>query len=194
VLADELKIEWVKIKIEEYKTLRAEVLNSGNNSISILRYGLIAISGLIYFGLTNIDNVLTSNLIFLLFCPVICYLILMIWVGEIARRFRASSYIHDYIEKEVNKCFEDLGPVLHWEKWLRGENEKDHRKRLFKWHRAATVSLFFITAGCSAFTGIYKNQNVFTQLQFDLIFYSEAIFIVGVALFVLSVYKKLNLW
>ncbi len=186
--------EWLNIKIQEYKTLRAEVIQAGTNSVSILQFGIIGISGLVYFGLTNWESQSTSIIVFLLFCPLVSYLILMIWAGEIARRFRASSFIHNHIEKEINQCFDPSKPVLHWEQWLRADNEINQRKRLFKWHRVATVALFLGISGLSILTGIYKNQQSFSSFVFDLVFAIEAGLFLVVAYFIYSVYEKLNQW
>jgi hypothetical protein len=189
-----ITIEWLKIKVEEYKTLRAEVLNSGSNSVAILQFGLVAISGLLYFGLSNWENEISSTIVFLVFCPVICYLILMVWIGEIARRFRASNFIFNHIENELNQVFNKIGPVLHWENWVRGENNEHKKKRLFKWHRASTVGLFFLTAIASVCTGLYKIQNHVSYFQLTLITITEYTIFASVFLFVLFVYYRITQW
>lgn len=182
---------WLSTKLEEFRTLRAEIIDCGSLSISILNFGIVAISGLLYFALTNKD---TSNYILLYFCPIICYLILYIWTGEIVRIFRAASYIRTQIEDPINQCYPNKNPLLFWEHWLREYSQVRGNRRLFKWHRIMTVTLFLLTAACSIIIGILKYHSAVTKSHLLILGISEYIIFAIVFVSLLVTYKNISRW
>lgn len=152
--------EWLSIILKEYKSLREESLDAGNNAQSLIKFGMTAVSFVVAAGV----NVWSLNplpiLVFLIFIPLLCYLILTIWVGEFARRMRAGRFIVDHIEKNINELCtnSELPNALYWESYVRGNNITNKNK-LFVWNRYATISVFLGTAVASVLVGNYKMWN-----------------------------------
>jgi ABC-type phosphate transport system permease subunit len=198
----EIDPTWLSIKLEEYRSLRAEIVDCGSLSISILSFGVLAISGLLSFALTNES---LSIFIFLFVCPFICYLMLFIWLGEIVRIFRAASYIRENIEKPINEYFQDQKPPIYWEHWLREDPEKRKKKRLYEWHRAATVILSLATAVISIIIGVfhcyYYSKNTpyeplykFMTDHLPQLITFESILFLCIVVLILIIYKNISEW
>ena len=88
-------MEWIQIALEEYKTLRQESLDAIKAQHATLSFGtgtisVIFISG---FGLWNNAYYLLPRIIFLVFVPAICYIALVVWIGELARMMRVGQFL-----------------------------------------------------------------------------------------------------
>src|ERR1700752_4289026 len=99
----------LEIRLEEYKTLRQEVLTAINNRISILSFGVASISLILYAGITNYrpakpedaaSNTLFVGLVLFLAIPVVAVFVLRIWLGEYERSQRAGTFLVT-IERKV---------------------------------------------------------------------------------------------
>jgi hypothetical protein len=185
------KKEWLYAVIEEYKSLRQEILNAGNNSQSIPRFGTATIGIVISAGFNFWEKSPIPDLVFLVFNPILCYITLTMWIGEFARMVRADNFIIQEIEKKINSEFPDLPPAIAYASWLRTPDEKG-RSRLFKWNRYATILLFFVTAIFSIGIGNYKIYGKFSKLELFIINFVEILIFIVVALFIYSVGRKLK--
>ncbi len=144
----------ISVAIEEYKTLRQESLESMKGQQSTVRMGMATVGVVIAAGFNVWDKTPLSDLVFLAFNPIICYLTLIIWIGEVTRMMRVGNYL-SLIEKKLNGYFKEEDPIIYWENWLRTKNAKDQTPQL-KDNYKAIISLFLGTAISSTAIGFYR--------------------------------------
>jgi hypothetical protein len=157
---------WIYAAIEEYKSLRTESLDSMKVQNTILSYGVTAIVLTITAGLSIIDKetlLMVDGAIFLILIPTIIFFIVMIWAGEVARMYRAGSFlvkhelaISKYVDK-VSSCNGWDKPALSWENWLSqnsGNNEAPHKKLYIQHY--SVLAMFLFLAVLSVSIGNYK--------------------------------------
>lgn len=168
---------WIQTALEEYKSLRTESLESMKGQQTTLRFGTATIAILISAGF-NIweQNSILPEIIFWVFNPILCYLIHIIWIGEVARMMRAGLYISK-IEKKINSFIDNSESPLGWENWLRTEDKK-HTPQL-KWNYRAIIFLFLFIAMSSVIIGYYKHYSSFDFLKLNWPLY---IFVAQIAL------------
>lgn len=129
--------EAVWLLMEEYRTLRGEILASIAAQQAALTFGGAVIAILVAAGTSlREDNLGSSVAIFLLLIPLTSLIALNIWLGEILRMLRAGSWVR-HIERRVNRHASLDGhdcPLLFWENWAHGSNmdnvEKLHLKSI----------------------------------------------------------------
>ena len=145
---------WITIVLEEYKTLRAESLTAMKNQQSILSFGTAAFGIMIAGGFNSWDKSFFPGIMFLVFCPIICHIVLVIWMGELTRMMRAGFYL-TLIEKRINEAFKDKPDLLNWENWLRTQT-KDGKTPQLKWNYFAIIGYFFALSIASLVIGNYQ--------------------------------------
>jgi len=132
---------------------------------TILSYGATTIGLILTAGITIYDKdmLLADEAIFLVFAPLICIFIVMIWAGEVARMYRAGYFLTNkentiscYIDK-VYFLHDWKQPALVWENWLRQEasNGKTPHQRLYIQHYSV-LGMFLFLALLSIVIGNYK--------------------------------------
>jgi hypothetical protein len=115
----------LSVVIEEYRSLRQEILLSLEQTHSVLQFGLPTAAILLGLAAQNLDGaggiVLTVVVV-----PLVTLLIVVIWTGELRRSIRASCYLANEVEPRVRDAFPgSVRAPLRWENWLReGENMK----------------------------------------------------------------------
>ncbi len=137
-------MDWLSVVIEEYKTLRNESLASMQTQQSILRFGTAAVAVLIATGFSLWEKSPLPEIILLLAIPSISYLILTIWMGEVARMMRAGMFLVE-LENKINKEFNDKPKALTWEHWLRDTQHSGKTPQL-RWDYYGIIALFFLIA------------------------------------------------
>lgn len=149
-------MDWLAVVMEEYKTLREESLASMKMQQSILSFGTATIGIVISAGFAAWNKTPLPEIIFMFLIPTVIYLVILIWLGEVGRMFRAGSFL-DRIEEKVNRQFTDKEEALSWENWLAtGEwagRKPHHGIRL---HYVCIFVLFVITALSSVIIGNCK--------------------------------------
>ncbi len=138
-------MEWSEIAIEEYKTLRQESLISIQTQQAVIRYGLAIIGVLIASALNKWDDTILACSVTLVFLPISCYLILLIWMGEVARMMRAGQYLYK-LESKLNKLFEKDNPPLNWEINLRDFSKGGTPQLNWNYLAILGILLFFAVA------------------------------------------------
>lgn len=122
--------DWLTIVMEEYRTLRREIIASLAMQQSSLTLGTLALGGLAVAGLHDWADAESSLslVVFLLVVPLISYISVFIWLGEYVRMMRAGSFL-TRIENKVNRslgvaeaAFEEK--ALTWEAELRTASER----------------------------------------------------------------------
>ena len=126
-------IEVIKILLEEYKTLRQESLGSIRLRVQIVSFGLAAIILLFGVPLSSRSgvNIILINIVYTFVIPLLCTIIVNIWLGELYRMERAGNFmylqetrinmaINKYIllNENENENESDIS-ILSWEGWLR---------------------------------------------------------------------------
>jgi hypothetical protein len=105
----------VDVALEEYRTLRQEVMTSMGTQQSILSFGTAAL-GILLAGAFNVFNQpLPAALIFLLFVPLLSHLILVLWMTEVVRMLRAGYFLAR-VEAKIDEQM-DSDELLSWERW-----------------------------------------------------------------------------
>ena len=137
--------------LEEYKSLRAEIVDAIQAQRQIMQLGVTGLSVLIGLGLQSIDQLLAILLLVLL-VPILGNFITAGALGELFRAARASSFLA-YREEIINRVIPGPAPgyvrAQEWEQWLR-------RKPVYTvrdW--AQFLGIFPITTGALAL-GFYK--------------------------------------
>ncbi len=175
-------MEWLDTVIEEYKTLRAESLTAIQTQQAVIRYGLAIVGVLVATALNTWDKLVLSAAVFLVFLPIVCYLILMIWMGEVARMMRVGRYLYG-LEKRINEFLNgqvtlrnsrkrgsavqddensqrpvNSLPALYWETSLRDLSKKDGTPQL-TWSYLAILGILLFFAIASIVFGNYRIWN-----------------------------------
>ncbi|XCN74807.1 MAG: hypothetical protein Q3M24_08715 [Candidatus Electrothrix aestuarii] len=137
--------------MEEYKSLRQESLTSITTQQSVLRYGLAITGVLIASAIKCWNDIVLCGALTLVFIPIVCYLVLIIWMGEVGRMMRAGQHIL-MLEKKVNLTFkEQKYPALSWENYLR--KHKNGATPQLNWSYLAILGLFLFFAVASIVLG-----------------------------------------
>ena len=105
----------VEILIKEYETLRAEILASMSNRISILSFGLATIGAIFTAGIIayiSSDNTILPSMVLSLAIPLTSNFVLFMWLGEYQRMQRAGQFLVG-LEKRINN--EASKQLLSWE-------------------------------------------------------------------------------
>jgi hypothetical protein len=138
--------KWIDIAMEEYKTLREESLAAIAGQQQVLIVGLGGIGVLLGVGAASwndSDKNSLAAIVLLALIPLLCYLMLIIWIGEVIRMRRAGNFIAG-IEQRINAAFPSRKDVLSWETRFRQPLPKNNIK-LSKNYQAI-ICLFLLTA------------------------------------------------
>ena len=181
-------MDWLSVVTEEYKTLRNESLASMQTQQSILRFGTAAIAVVIATGFNLWGKSPLPEMVFLLFIPSISYLVLTIWMGEIARMMRAGIFLVK-LEEKINKEFGDKPKALTWENWLR-ETQHDRKTPQLRWNYYSIIFLFFSMAIVSIGIGNYKVWNTICLSWIVIMDIFEVILFIGIFLFIYKIGKR----
>lgn len=125
--AHEFKKKMLDILMEEYKTLRQESLGTIRLRIQIISFGLAIV--ILLFGVpfaTKLSiNIVALNFLYSVIIPLICTIIVDLWLGELYRMDRAGNFM--YIQEiRLNETIKESGllnesnkHLLSWEGYLR---------------------------------------------------------------------------
>jgi hypothetical protein len=103
--------------LEEYKSLRVEIVDAIQAQRQIMRIGLTGLAVLIGLGLQGI-NPLIAVFILAILVPTVTIFITAGTLGELFRAARASAFIA-YREGVINRAIIGPAPAQEWERWLR---------------------------------------------------------------------------
>lgn len=150
----------VAAKMEEYKAVRAEILVAINSQHASLRFGSAVVLALFVFAVRDrgpMDGgeftTCFTYFVLLLAIPIICYVTIMIWLGEVWRMMRAGEYL-ELLEREINYQHFGEERVLNWENWRRSlRSQKVHV--FLRGNYWGTLVLFFGGSVFSIVMGTY---------------------------------------
>ena len=146
-----LQDDWLFASIEEYKTIREEALASLKNQQSSLSFGMASAGVLIAVGAENTNRLALAGAVFFIFLPLLCYVVMTIWMGEVARMMRAGVYVRK-VELKVNMRLSAQPVALGWEKWLR-EGQYNQKRPQMRFNYAIVIGMFFAIAFFSLVLG-----------------------------------------
>jgi len=113
--------QWLTAALEEYKSLRAEIVDSIQAQRQIMQVGMTGLSVLIGLGLQRINS-LFAVLLLMMLVPMLAIFITAGALGEFFRATRASSFLA-YREEIINRSIPGPtagpAPAQEWEQWLR---------------------------------------------------------------------------
>ena len=199
---DLLVDSWLSVAIEEYKSIRTESLDSMKIQNTILSYGVTTIGLILTAGIGMIEKNMTvlDEAIFCFFIPLIIYFIVIIWAGEVARMYRAGSFLarrEKVISHHVDKL--NMGnssdqSALIWENWLldRGNNKETPHQRLYTQHYSI-LGMFLFLALLSIMIGNYKladHNSAICLVMVDIIEVFVLVYLAYRALFLLRHYHS----
>lgn len=108
----------IQVMLEEYRALRAEMMQSMQNRNSILSFGSATLGGIASataLSATTLNDYFIV-LVYMIIIPLLSLCILNFWLAEMIRIIRASVYIREHIETKINDY---LGYTLLWESYVR---------------------------------------------------------------------------
>jgi hypothetical protein len=190
--------EWFEVVLEEYKSTRIEITNAIQLQQHIIYVALGAISIMIGFGFTLWDKLILPEFIYMVLIPIISYLFLFNWLGEVARMMRAGNFnfeLEDKINNALANEIKAFGKALIWEHWIR-ENSKNKTKQN-KWNYGVVILLFITIPILSNCLGIYHNilsTHNFILFKNPLILYIvfACNFLIWVWVFILTIFKAIS--
>jgi hypothetical protein len=153
---DELKLG---VLIEEYKTLREEVLTAMTLQQAVIRYSVATIGALLVVGFSLFEKTY-SQYIFFGLVPLASYFGLTVWMGEVGRMMRAGKAVAS-LENKINTLFDD-GSLMTWESYLRS-SEWGISKQM-DWNYLAIIALHLGAAVSSVWFGLV---NVWDKYSAD---------------------------
>lgn len=180
----EYHLKWFDMVMQEYNSLRNESADSLKNQQSIINYGLAAIGVLIAFSASLWGKEKIVEIIYVIFIPFLCNLIILIWNGEVRRMSRAGQYIkriEDKVLQEFSKEANISIPALEWETFLRKPKlpetpEKAKTKKAVRTHKdnkikSNYIAIIIMFGGLSIFSIIlgtvhnYGMTNIPASMQ-----------------------------
>jgi hypothetical protein len=134
--------QWVTATLEEYKSLRVEIVDAIQAQRHIMQIGLTGLSVMIGLGLQRIDPLL-AVIILTILVPTVTIFITTGALGEFFRAARASAFLA-YREGIINSVV--AGPVSaqEWERQLR------HRRVFIMRDRVEFLAVFSLNTGSLA--------------------------------------------
>ncbi|HEY3380024.1 MAG TPA: hypothetical protein VGL77_21325 [Armatimonadota bacterium] len=186
--------EWLKVIMEEYRSIRQESLDAMKLQQSVLNFGVAALAALFAAAFNLWDRYpFLAEMVFFWLIPPICSIALIIWVGEVARMMRAGIYLTE-LEEKINAAFgynqrHVFGDPLGWENWLRQEN------RQLAWNYKAIIAFFLLAAFAAVLFGVI---NYLTKIPTSPCYHTciaviiEFFFVISVARFVYLQGKKFS--
>jgi hypothetical protein len=168
-------MDWLEVVMEEYKTLREESLTSIQMQQSILSLGAATVGIALSGAFATWEKSPLPEYLFLFLVPTLIYLIVLVWLGEVGRMFRAGRFLSE-LEEKVNREFPKKDLALSWEMWLsRGEWKGKIPHHIIRFHYVSIFIIFMVAALASIAFGNYKIISALSPMQILVINSLEAV-------------------
>lgn len=181
-------MDWQVAALEEYRALRAESLDSMKTQHLLTYTAALAVGLTLAWGFHQWERFLLPDLIFLVFSPAMCYVALIIWVGEVARFMRVGFYLAEK-ERMISASFHGHPEVMNWENWLRAGKGSNHPHQL-RLNYLAIIVLFLSTAIASVAIGNYRMIGVLSSSSLILLDTFEILACAATAVFIYRLGRK----
>ena len=181
-------MEWIQIALEEYKTLRTESLEAVRTQQTTVKLGIVIIGCIMVTGFNLWDKSLLSDIIFFIFIPLLCYITIVIWIGEVERMMR-TRYFLTTLEKKISRAYPNSPKLLNYETWL-SKNESTPKWPQLTCNYIAVIVLFFLMTLASIITGNLKLASEIDALYIILLNIPEILLLSAVIHYVWKVTKS----
>jgi hypothetical protein len=158
----------VELLLEEYRTVRAELLAALQAQHSVLSWGIAALA-LLAIAIANGWNksARLDALALMSIIPAGIFLILVVWGMEVGRMKRAGSYLGRYLEPAIERAANLSRMPLRWQQWISESNKRarSSRRAQFGRHQIGSsmprfnnviAGIFIFFAGASYGIGAYR--------------------------------------
>lgn len=105
---------WLDAALEEYRSLRGEILDAIRGQHNALRLGVGAVVIIIGAAFSNLDDPFVAGLFLLVLVPIVSYLTLISWNLELFRMARIG-YAVALCERRINRWIDQKEDALSWE-------------------------------------------------------------------------------
>ena len=183
-------MERVEFDLEEYRALRAEIIQSMDDGNKIVAFGLAAVGLVLGAGLSYKDTLL-GFLVLGFFLPILSALVLSMWFAAQERIARASHYLSG-TEVRIKSVFGDIGSVS-WEAWLRAGKPNGRTGHFWSTEQAG-IGLFGIIIVSSILMGLISGGSYVDPRIKNLTMILSIIICGAVFLNVLRRYSNWKCW
>lgn len=111
--------DWLSVVMEEYKFVRQEYLAAIQAPQSILNFGIAAIAFILDAGINLWEKLFVSEVIFLIFAPIITLYFGFIQLQIAARILHTRQFLKEFAERLNSQFNNEQLPALYWENYLR---------------------------------------------------------------------------
>jgi hypothetical protein len=177
----------LNVMMQEYTAIRGEIQTSLSNQVSILSFGAATVGLLVAAGAALWqDEPWPTGLLLLVVVPVVCFLTLIIYAGELIRLMRAGLFLNR-LENYVNEAAWTYLPhdsdkreaVLTWEQWRSIRTGPRDIDRSNRW---AITSVFFLLAIVSSGLGYWRLKDAGTSENLIWLLVSTSVIVGGLAM------------
>lgn len=158
-------------RIEQYKALRAEVLQSTQLQASFFQVGLTIITLILVGSVRFIDTDEGHFFVNLLLVPFLCYGFSMLWASEHRRMRRAGSYIGQLEENLTGNR----------ESWTKYKREHSSEKSLLT-TRTIKLTIFITLGATSVFFGYAQVSEIAPRTSFLILAYNAFLLVFGIVM------------
>lgn len=162
--------DWLKVLLEEYKALRAEIVAALQLQQQVVAFGVTVLAGVSAVSAAILkDDPLAAMLVGSL-SPAIALALLLVWLGELERMVRAGTWVA-LLERRVGLLFPDLPSPLGWESALRGINSPFPSSRVLHRYRGilAVFILLSLAPSLAAFFADVEHTNALRLVILSLV-------------------------
>lgn len=180
----------VEFDLEEYRALRAEVIQSMDDGNKIMAFGLAAVGLALGAGISHKETLLGVAVLGF-FLPVLSALVLSLWFAAQERIARASHYLSG-VEERLKSVIGDVEGVS-WEAWLRVKKPNGRSQHFWSTEQAG-IALFAIVILSSMLMGWAAGGNKVSAEMKALVISASDIICGVLILNVLRRYKNWKRW
>ncbi|MDQ0359455.1 hypothetical protein [Breznakia pachnodae] len=193
---DEMKIRLILDSIlAEYKEVKAESIHKLQIQITIISLYITIFGVLLTLGFQQhiLSSIIHSMYFYCLIFPVISISISVIWIDQVYRQIKLSSYIL-LIEKKVNELLGVNNNIdeaaMFWEQWLRNDREDKNFIHNYSFY-CICLGIFLLFPLVSWFCGYFIIGGEYNSLLMSsiLFFGSYLIFICFIIFYLLLIFK-----
>lgn len=149
--------------MEEYRALRAEIIQSMNDGNQVMTFGLGTI-GLVYSAVLSIENTPFDFYVLVLGLPSLTSLIMTYWFAAQERIAKASHYLSG-TEHRVKTALGATADVS-WEAWIRMQKTRHGSPWRSRWTaELSAICLFLLIAISSFLVGLGRTHGVIGVAQ-----------------------------
>ena len=176
-------------ELEQYRTLRAEVLRSMEDGNQIMSFGLAAIGIVLSAGI-GAKNTLFGLTVFSLLVPTFSGLVLSMWFAAQERTARASYYLTG-VESRIKKTLKLEDSHTSWECWLRGSSKDGKVPKHFWYTENSAISMLTVLTIWPLYFSFSTGGN---EVGLDIKICVVSIMTIFIVFFLLNLKQRFKQW